>query len=95
METVEKWIVAADSNDGLIKEGLKQLEATVTEQGVAIPALRGDVQGAVKDIASVMDRGRAGGGQYQSLRPDRVGQYQSWCPDSRWGAEQWPQSPSR
>ena len=56
METVEKWIVAADSNDGLIKEGLKQLEATVTEQGVAISALRGDVQGAVKDIASVMER---------------------------------------
>ena len=62
VETVEKWIVAADRNDGLIKEGLKQLEATATEQGVAIPALRGHVQGAVKDMRHGT-YGRAGGGQ--------------------------------
>ena len=41
MGAVEKWMLAADNNDSLIEEGFKHLEATVTEQGVAIPALRG------------------------------------------------------
>ena len=66
MEAVEKWIVAADSNNGLIKEGLKQLEATVTEQGVAIPAVRGDVQGGQGHCKRHGTSGRAGGGRYQS-----------------------------
>ena len=65
MNAVEEWIVTADGNDGLIKEGLKRLEATVTEQDVAIPAFRVDVQGAAKDVAAVMDRvaGQTGGNQ--------------------------------
>ena len=49
MDVAEKRIVAADGHDGLIKEGLKRLEAPVTEQGVAIPALRVDDQGAMND----------------------------------------------
>ena len=59
VDAMEKWIVIADGNDALIKDGLKRFEATATEQGVAISAFRMDFQGALKDTAVVMERAAA------------------------------------
>ena len=55
MDAVETWMVLVDANE-CHQKGLQKLEITVTEQGVAIPARRTDVQGAVKNIAGVMER---------------------------------------
>ena len=67
MDAVKKWMVASDSTDGLIMEGLKRLETTVTEQGMAIPAFSAHVQGAVKDIAGFMERVAAQTGGWPSV----------------------------
>ena len=48
-------------NDRKIKDGLKELEAIATQQGLAIFQPRNDVQEAVRDMAVVMQQQAAHG----------------------------------
>ena len=51
-ERISKLSVAVVDNNANIKRGLKELETIFTAQGTAVPELRNDVQGAVRDIAN-------------------------------------------
>ena len=64
-------------NDSKIKQGLKELDAIVTQQGLAVLELRVDVQGALRNIASVVQQQAAQrtgvtlGRQAQQVSPRR------------------------
>ena len=54
----------AVSNDKSVKQGLKEMEALVNQYGEelkAVPVLRSDVQGAVRDMAAVLQQQSSGG----------------------------------
>ena len=58
-DSVEKNALLAVSNDRTVKQGLAEMETIINRHGEeikAIPVLRGDVQGAVRDLAAIVEK---------------------------------------